>query len=83
MYIENTFIRKARKEYLCQGSGSALHSCSNIINKGDTYLEYVGERALYQSGTRHCMECANKFYMKETPEITQPSVVSKAEQKVN
>ena len=63
-YIINSIIRRARKEYPCEGSGSALHSCPNIIKPGDQYLEYFDEVPLYQSGSRHCMECANNFFMK-------------------
>jgi hypothetical protein len=62
---DDSIIRTARKTYQCAGDGSASHrhadDCPRIIVPGVRHIEYVGEAAAYQSGSRHSMACALRF----------------------
>lgn len=69
-YIEGSILRsKARREYQCTGDGALpshhAKNCTPKIKPGEPYLEYVGETFPFQSGTRHCMACANAFYVEK------------------
>lgn len=60
---ENLILRTARKVYRCEGSGSIppklAASCTGRIEKGQRYVEYLGEVPDYSSGSRHCIACHN------------------------
>lgn len=62
---ENVIVRTARKTHQCEGDGSASHrhadDCPRVIYPGVRYVEYVGEAAAFQSGSRHSMTCALHF----------------------
>ncbi len=49
--IEGVVIRRARKAWTCV-------ECAGAINRGDDYVEYLGEAPAYASGTRYCDGCA-------------------------
>ncbi len=57
--------RRARKAWPCEGNGSSAPShapnCPATIDRGYFYIEYLGESGAYQSGSRHCIECAREF----------------------
>lgn len=67
-YIDGTFVRTARKEHGCDGNGAAgeyrahAEGCARKIAKGERYVEYVGEVAAFQSGSRHTVACADAFF---------------------
>lgn len=59
---ENCVQRTARKAWPCQCPGNGHRNCTHDdcaqeIRPGDRYVEYVGEAAPYQSGTRYCQPC--------------------------
>lgn len=65
--IDGLILRVARKQWACEGDGrheAPQHApgCSLTIFAGEHYVEYVGEAAAYQSGSRHSPECAAAFY---------------------
>lgn len=65
--IENLILRVARKQWACEGDGrheAPQHApdCSLVILPREHYVEYVGESAAYQSGSRHSPECTATFY---------------------
>ena len=65
-------VRRAAKKRRCfvadffARSGSEkwrpAEGCTPVIDKGDIYLEYLGEAAAYESGTRYCAACALKHW---------------------
>lgn len=50
-FIENTFVRSARKAYACR-------KCKSAIPVGSEYAEYVGEVGPFSAGVRYCLNCA-------------------------
>lgn len=62
-----TIIRTARKAWRCDCHSIAHHGlndkgdfgrfCENVIQPGDSYPEYLGESAAFQSGKRYCPDC--------------------------
>lgn len=65
LYIE----RKARKKWTCRGDGAGRDyrkfsaNCPGVIEPGAVHVEYVGETAPFQSGTRHCLDCYREFHV--------------------
>jgi len=61
-------IRKARREYSCQGDGAHpdyrrfATGCTSIIRRGDKHLECLWESSPFQSGSRHCLACSKEFF---------------------
>lgn len=59
---DNAIYRTAKKRWTCHAAGGSprVHApeCSGHIEKGEAYVEYVGEVSGYQSGTRHSLACA-------------------------
>lgn len=59
-------LRVARKQYGCNGDGSASHrhadDCTRIIFPREFYVEYVGDVPAYQSGSRITEECCREFW---------------------
>jgi peptide methionine sulfoxide reductase MsrB len=55
-FIENTFVRRARKQYKCG-------KCKSAIIVGEEYAEYVGEVGPYESGVRYCLTCASTQFV--------------------
>jgi len=58
--------RKARKQWACQCPGGGQRCphtrsdgpmCLQTIQPGDEYVEYLGEAAFAQSGSRYCLPC--------------------------
>ena len=66
-YIENCKLRRARLNWKCAGNGACgdarkhAKGCDGWIVEGQQYVEYVGEVAAFQSGSRHSMKCADEF----------------------
>lgn len=66
-WIEGCLKRRARNRYECQGNGArrALRKYApacTMIMPTTLYMEYVGESAAYESGSRHCLACADAFF---------------------
>lgn len=61
----DVILRVARKRWSCEGDGARrparAEDCPGTIAPGDRYVEYLGEAAAYQSGSRHCRACAETF----------------------
>ncbi len=57
--------RRARKEWPCAGDGATTpkraEGCTGAIPAGDLYIENLDSTPAYQSGTRHCLACAERF----------------------
>lgn len=58
-YIEGSIVRTARKEHRCSRGAKCLEA-RRPIRAGERYVEYVGEVALYQSGYRYHIACAEE-----------------------
>ena len=58
--------RTARKNYDCDGDGSASHrhapTCPKVICAGERYVECFWESPAYSSGSRKSLACAKAFY---------------------
>ena len=70
-YIDGSVIRKARKTWRCRGDGAghitrqfAMGHHPEIV-PGEQHLEFTGQAHNYESGTRHCMACADEFFALE------------------
>ena len=59
---DNTIFRTARKEHRCHGGhdGQRRTKCDEPIQRGQQYVEYVGEVPLWQSGYRYHHVCAEQ-----------------------
>lgn len=59
---DNTIFRVARKQWRCRGGhdGSRNTRCDKPIVAGSSYVEYVGETPMFQSGDRYHYECAEQ-----------------------
>lgn len=81
-FIDGTFWRKARKAHRCHGYGRApllipdsrsrrerLHDpgCRRTIERGESYLEYLGESAACEAGQRYTLPCAGRALREVTP----------------
>lgn len=67
MLREYAIERIARREWRCtttSGNNAPDRSdlCTGLITSGDAYIEYVGEVAPYQTGTRYCLACGVKVW---------------------
>lgn len=49
---DESVLRTARKHWTCV-------ACSRAIERGQRYLEYLGEAHAYASGSRYCLRCAH------------------------
>lgn len=61
----NHILRTARQAWPCDGDGrmrNPEHKCGGTIEKGQQYVEYVGEVPAYASGSRHCIACHNHYW---------------------
>ena len=60
--LEGALVRTARLTHHCCGgydqSAQQRIPCNDKILKGERYIEYVGESAVYQSGKRYHLLCA-------------------------
>lgn len=58
--MDNVYVRRARKEHRCAGghNGEKRTRCEQPINRGEIYIEYVGESPLYESGYHYHLDHA-------------------------
>lgn len=58
--MDNVIVRRARKEHRCAGGhdGQKRTRCADPIQKGEVYIEYVGESPLYESGYHYHLDHA-------------------------
>jgi len=68
-YMDGCVVRKARKPYPCTGDGTPnmvfrkyAPGCKLNIETGTAYMEF--EPLPHAAGSRHCMACAVKFFLK-------------------
>lgn len=54
-------LRVARKQWGCCEGGEPA-TCDGTIFAREHYVEYVGEVAAYQSGSRYCLPCAERTW---------------------
>lgn len=65
---DSAFVRKARKQHHCRGGwvdGVGRTKCERPIEKGEHYVEYLGETPLWQSGQRYHLDCARQQHFIE------------------
>lgn len=58
----SVIVRCARKCHACDGGhdGERRTLCHELIEKGQTYIEYVGESHPFQAGSRYHLKCARE-----------------------
>ena len=67
-WIDNVILRsRSKKRWRCSGNGARraafASGCPGYIEPGTTpYIEYIGETPSYQTGSHHCMPCAEAFF---------------------
>lgn len=65
---DQLIIRKARKQWVCNGNGAAgdykrrSSNCVIYITPGLEYVECRYEARAFEQGTCVCMSCAKEFY---------------------
>jgi|WetSurSiteA1Bulk_404760.scaffolds.fasta_scaffold479844_1 hypothetical protein len=69
-YPDLFVVRRARKDHRCRtmmkggeevrgwDGGRLPHDHTPVIRRGDPYVEYMGESAAYESGSRYCSGCS-------------------------
>lgn len=67
--MDGCVLRKARKEFVCIGDGTPnvkvrqfSSLCDHTIVPGMSYIEFEPQPT--SAGSRHCMNCAEKFLSK-------------------
>lgn len=70
----SVIIRRARKDWRCQGGHNGIKRtrCDEPIPKNTLYIEYIGETPLYESGTRYHPTCAQQQGLLIPDSLPQP-----------
>ena len=75
--IEGCILRMGRKAHRCSGNGaSALGPCreyactDRAIPIGTVHVEYIGDVPRFQSGSRHCLACAEAYFVDRSASVT-------------
>ena len=69
-FLGAVIVRTARKSWTCtttrDGRNPRHPDCTTAIKPGDLHIEYVGNAAACESGTRYCIPCGLLSFGDET-----------------